>query len=401
MLELYKLMDSVDSMSEAASLRREKYLKLAEDARNQLASIPVDEVLQKKIAQALDADKTWRGADPLEDVLDKRHRPEIVLDQASLIGVDGSQIYPDTHGPALYYLINIGSMVLRQGSGEAPLTNTSPELYYDEGNLYDQNYNLVGTEEISTRREMAEMQALVDLSVFERKAQGGDLDHLVVAMKDGPLMLWLGERESRESSKTLTTYIQYLDDIKHTNSVPVGLTDRPRSANVMRLLWVAGLDLEDISRETVRNSKYLALTDRTLFASLLGPNHRSAIFKNTARVNREQFAKRDQRICFFYLNVAQQNGADAAQIVRVDIPEWAASQPELVDQVQMAIYTDCAGTLFPYVLVRADELARVSYQEKRNFDSMISIEEARITGDMPESSQKATQKTFVGGTATR
>ena len=37
MLELYKLMDSVDSMSEAASRRREKYLKLADDARKQLA----------------------------------------------------------------------------------------------------------------------------------------------------------------------------------------------------------------------------------------------------------------------------------------------------------------------------------------------------------------------------
>jgi len=202
MLELYKLMDSVDSMSEAASRRREKYLKLVTDAQNQLATIPVDDLLQQKIEAALDADKTWRGAEPLEDVLDKRHRPDINLELASLIGVDGSQIYPDTHGPALYYLINIGSMILRQGSGEAPITNTSPELFYDEGNLYDQGYNLVGTEEISTRRELAEMQALAGLSVFERKAQGGDLDHLVVAMKDGPLMLWLGERESRESSKT-------------------------------------------------------------------------------------------------------------------------------------------------------------------------------------------------------
>ena len=209
---------------------------------------PVDEALQKKIAQALEVDKTWRGAEPLEDVLDKRHRPDITLEQASLIGVDGSQIYPDTHGPALYYLINIGSMILRQGSGEAPITSTSPELFYDEGNLYDQSYNLVGTEEISTRRELAEMQALAGLSVFERKAQGGDLDHLVVAMKDGPLMLWLGERESRESSKTLQTYIDHLDTVKHSNGVPVGLTDRPRSANVMRLLWVAGLNLEDISQ---------------------------------------------------------------------------------------------------------------------------------------------------------
>jgi len=87
--------------------------------------------------------------------------------------------------------------------------------------------------------------------------------------------------------------------------------------------------------------------------------------------------------------------------VRVNIPEWAATQTDLVDQVQLAIYNDCAGTLFPYVLVRADELARVSFQEKRNFDSMISVEEARLTGEMPGSSQKAAQKTLNRGYESR
>jgi hypothetical protein len=395
MLELYKLMDSVDSMSEEALRRRQKYQDLADDARRQLATVPVDEALQQKIQKAQDADKTWRGADPLEGVLDRRHRPNLVLEKASLIGVDGSQIYPDTHGPALYYLINIGSMILRQGSDEVPITHTSPELFYAEENLYDRDFNLVGAEEISLQREMAEMRTLAELSVAERKAQGGDVEHLVVAMKDGPLMLWMGERESSESAQTLQTYIDHLDTIRQTHGVPVGLTDRPRSANVVRMLWVAGLDLESITREQVRNSKYLALTDRTLFATLLEPNQRSAIFKNTARVNREEFEQRQQRVCFFYLNVARHSGVSAAQIVRVDIPEWAAIQADLVDQVQMAIYADCAATLFPYVLVRADELARVSYQEKRNFDSMVSIEEARLTGEMSASSQKATNKTYV------
>ena len=130
---------------------------------------------------------------------------------------------------------------------------------------------------------------------------------------------------------------------------------------------------------------------------MLAPNQRSAIFSNTAKVNRQQFAERGQRVCFFYTNVARQSGADAARIVRVDIPEWAALQPALVDQVQMAIYEDCAGTGFPYVLIRADELAVVSQQEKRDFEHVLAVAIAQTTGSLPEASPKAAQKELSRG----
>ena len=397
MLELHKLLDKVDEMSQEAARQQRRYAKLAKDARDRLQNTPVDEGLLAKIQQAITADSTWRGAEPLEGILDMRRLPQAKLEQASLIGVDGSQIYPDRHGATLYYLINIGAIVMRRGSSEAPATETVPTLFFDETTLYNEQHYLVGSEQVNSQREFAEVQKLAELAMAERTHVGGDQDHLVVAMKDGQLMMWQGERGQAENAKALQTYIDQLDKIRGSGGVPVGFVGRPRSANVVRLLWVAGLKSEGITKETVRKSGFRALTDKTLFAPLLGPNQRSAIFINTAKVNRQQFADRQQRVCFFYTNVARQAGADAARIVRVDIPEWAALQPALVDQVQMAIYEDCAGTGFPYVLIRADELAVVSQQEKRDFEHMLAVAMAQSTGFLPESSPKAAQKELSRG----
>lgn len=397
MLELHKLLDSVDEMSREAARQQKRYADLAQDARERLQNIPVDDKLMAKIKQAIAVDSSWRGAKPLEGVLDMCRHPQAKLEQASLIGVDGSQIYPDRHGAMLYYLLNIGSIVLRRGSSEAPATETAPALFFDETTLYDDQHYLVGSEYVNSQRELTEVEKLAALAMAERRYVGGDQDHLVVAMKDGQLMLWLGEKERKENAKLLQRYIDQLDEIRKSGGIPVGFVGRPRSANVVRLLWVAGLKSEAITQEIVRKSGFRALTDKMLFAPLLAPNQRSAIFSNTAQVNRQQFAERGQSVCFFYTNVARQAGADAARIVRVDIPEWAARQPALVDQVQMAIYEDCAGTGFPYVLIRADELAVVSQQEKRDFEHILAVAMTQATGFLPEASPKAAQKELSRG----
>ncbi|HEY53786.1 MAG TPA: hypothetical protein G4N94_10045, partial [Caldilineae bacterium] len=157
MLELHKLLDSVDEMSLEAARQQKRYADLAQDARERLQNTPADEKLMAKIAQAIAVDSSWRGAEPLEGVLDVRRLPQAKLEQASLIGVDGSQIYPDRHGAMLYYLLNIGSIVLRRGSSQAPATETVPTLYFDETVLYDDQHYLVGSEYVNSQRELAEV----------------------------------------------------------------------------------------------------------------------------------------------------------------------------------------------------------------------------------------------------
>jgi len=394
MLELRKLVDKLEDVGLEAARLKKRYAVLADEARGVLASTQVDSELRAKIQRALEVDSSWRGAEPLEDVLDVAHRPLMAPEHATLIAVDGSQIYPDRHGSALYYLINIGSIRLRQGSGQAPITDTLPELYFTEEDLYDNEQDLVTTDGVNARRDQAEMKALARLTWEERNHEPG---RLVVAIKDGPLILWMSEREaSSADSKLKTAYIEDLQAIQRAGGVPVGYVTRPRSANVVRLLWVAGLRSEAITEETVRKHKYRALTDGTVFAAKLGSNQRSALFVNTSKANRGTFAPAGQAICFFYLNVARPDER-LSQIARIDVPQWVAVQPDLLDRVQNAVYADCGGLGFPYVLTRADELAVVSRMEKRDLDAMLSVTTTKWTRDMPDVSPKEAEKQLTRG----
>ncbi len=394
MLELRKLVDKLEAVGQEVAQRENRYADLAGEAREVLASSPVDDQLRAKIDLALAVDSSWRGAEPLDDVLDVAHSPLLPPQDATLIAVDGSQIYPDRHGAALYYLINIGAIRLRQGSGRAPVVDTQPELFFREEDLYNDEQDLVSTDRVNALRDVAEMRALARLTWEECSRSE---DRLVLAIKDGQLIMWMSEREASSADARLEdAYIAELQAIQRAGGVPVGYVARPRSANVVRLLWVAGLAAEAIAKETVRKHKYRALTDRTLFAGKLGPNQRSALFVNTSQANRNTFAPAGQAVCFFYLNVAPP-GARLPQIARVDVPRWAAEDAALLDRLQQAIYADCAGLEFPYVLSRADELAVVSQMEKRDLDALLSVVVARATGDMPESSVKALQKERTRG----
>ncbi|NUQ38484.1 MAG: DNA double-strand break repair nuclease NurA [Caldilineales bacterium] len=405
MLELRKLLDPLEAMGAEIAQRQKEYSRLAEDAAAQLQRTPVDAALQAKIELALKLDHTWRGAEPVEATLDRRHRPTSPPESATLIAVDGSQIYPDRHGPLLYYLLNTGAIIFRQGSAAAPQVETQPSLHFSDAELYDVRGNLIKAERINARRELAEMQRLAALAVEERTRGGGDLDPLILAIKDGQLMMWLGERDLFEAeggedagiTADLSRYIDCLHTLQRVQATPIGFVSTPRSANVIRLLWISALDAAQITREEVQQSPYRGLSDAALFARLLGPNQRSALFATTARVNRERFAPAGQRICFFYLNVAQRQGPDWAQIARIDLPEWVARQPQWADRVQNALYHDCVGMRFPYVLARADELAVVSQQEKRDLEQMLAVQLARRTGALPEPSPKARQKDLSRG----
>ena len=94
----------------------------ASQARELLAAQPeVSDELKRKIEAARRIDEWRRGCIPLGERLDERCRPLVQPKMFTLIAADGSQIYPDRHGIASYYLLNTGAIVLRRGPGKRPL----------------------------------------------------------------------------------------------------------------------------------------------------------------------------------------------------------------------------------------------------------------------------------------
>jgi NurA domain len=399
-LELNKVIVPVEAMGQALAQRQaqdEDYLARARIALEQHA--PVSEELRRKISLAGEVDASWRGAVPLGERLDERHPSAPDPAPATLIAVDGSQIYPDRHGIAPYYLINIGSITLRQGSGSAPSTGSQPSLFFAQEELYDEKGRLRNVEHVNRERDRREIETLAGLAEDERGALGGKFTRPVLALVDGPLLFWApsqtADPEGRnETRRQIEHFTRQLSRLRGVRAAPIGYIDRPSSANVLRTLELADLAPNGISRESVRTRRYGPLVDRMLFAHL-GPGERSALFASTALLNAE-YADAGHRIVFFYVNMARQEGEDNAIIARVELPEWAVQDPQGLEPIVGALYADCEMTGLPYVLVRAHELAVVTNVERAEFEKLLGQQMIR-RGLSPQVSAKAAGKRVTAG----
>lgn len=394
MLELNQLTGPVAEMAEMLAGQRESLLDLAERARQKLAEhAQVNEELRDKLKRAAGADASWRGAEPLGQRLDER-RSLPSAQPATLIASDGSQIYPDAHGIALYFLVNVGAIVLRQGSGQAPDTITRSQLFFSDQDLYDDSQRLIETDRVNARRDLWELQMLVRLASQERQRLGGDLDRMLVALADGPLLLWMPQRlTDTQQAQRVEEFASEFDALRKMQAAPIGYVDRPRSANVLRLLHLADLPAEQIDKETLRANRYRSLTDRALFYDL-APGQRTALFAATSEIN-ETYGKAGHRIYFCYLNIAMEPGPKNARIVRIEAPEWIAQDEDWLDTALAAVWADCRLTGYPYVLTRAHELALVSRHEREAFEQMLRVEFMRL-GLLAEESAKQQQKRWLG-----
>ena len=362
-----------------------------------LAHARVDDELKEKLLAAQQADKSWRGAEPLGERLDERAQAQQPGLPATLVAADGSQIYPDPHAIALYYLTNVGSIVLRQGSGEAPETATAPLLRIARDDPQEEgDYDRIDVDEVNLRRDLREVEALAELARRERQLLGGDMERLVVALADGPLLPWLPQRlTDAEQRRRVLQFAAPLDALRASYAVPLGYVDRPRSANVLRLLHLAELPVEAISQETLRRGNpYDGLSDAALFRDL-APGQRTALFAATSEIN-ENFQGRGHRVCFCYMNVAHQAGEDNAVIARIETPQWIAGDAARLEQALAAVWSDCRLLSYPYLLTRAHELALVTRQERTTLEQMLRTEMLR-RGLRADESPKANTKRSVGG----
>jgi hypothetical protein len=300
---------------------------------------------------------------------------------ATFIATDGSQIYPDSHGLTFYYLINVGGIIYRHGSGQAPEVVSEPRLRYSEERLYPGGSPVSG-DLVSVERDLAEMQLLATLASVEPAAGPPRL-----ALADGPLLIWLQRAAvpEEQQARILGEYLSCLDRLQSEGVTLAGYVSRPRSAEVVALLYLAHLGEEARGGVTsLAQTDFRGLTDRVLF-DRLEAGERSALFVRGTAANRD-FRSRGHAAYFFYLRSGK-------EIARVEVPEWVASRPEELDLVHAAVYDQCRLNYgYPYVLTRADELAVILGEERELLETMITRSMVDHGLSMPELSRKAQQK---------
>ncbi len=397
-LELNKLTRQVDRMGQALAQRNDAHRDRLARAKELLAGTPrVTAELHAKINRARAIDQWRRGALPLGEQLDERRQVARTTASAILIAADGSQIYPDRHAIAPYYLVNTAAIVLRVGSGQAPTVTSTPEIFFEEEDLYDAEGQLHPPEHVNAQRGRRELQVLADLAAAERTALAGDPDTLIVCLMDGPLLPWqkLDAEEDAPIHEEMDFFVEQMWRLRRARAVPVGYVDRPDSAYVLRILELIEQPIEQITRETLRRGSFRLLTDRLLFDDL-APNERCALFTANSETNdRYERASGGDRIVFTYLNVARSADPRHSVIARIETPQWVAAAPDLLDAVQATIYENCVPRPYPYVLARAHELAVVGDAERAGFEAM--LEQALLRhGMMPAVSEKAGLKALTG-----
>jgi len=307
-------------MGEELAARERQFADLVELAHRWLARYADQGEQLRHPARAI------RAAIPTGEALDAVHPLPAIPERFTVIAADGSQIQPDRHGMALYYLINVGSLVYRHGSGEAPEAHSEPILGYTEADVYE-NGLLVGGNLLDVRRDLAEITRLADLCAVEPPGP-------TIALVDGTLILWVLEDLPAEGRcAKVTAYLDQLDRIRKAGAAVAAFVSRPRRAEVTRLLYLASLD-GDVNRATQEPNPLEHLPDRAVFEPL-PPGARSALFVSPSPINYEYYHPAGHAVHFCYLNLAEE-GHDPV-IARVEVPAWVARDHDRLALVHGAV----------------------------------------------------------------
>ena len=388
-LEFNKLIGEVETLSNSLAQRAAAVNARAPQVAEALSRLGAPQRWwYEKITRAGDR---WSGAVPVHEPPGLRKPLPASPPQFTVLGVDGSQIYPDRHGAVQYYVINVGSLVYTHGQAIAPVINSHPHVYYVEESLAtEENEGQLSNALIDGQRDVAELQELARLAQEHNTLP-------TVALLDNGLLFWLAwqmpERRQRQARQLLDEYLAQLEILRQTGIALAGFICRPRSVAVLLLLHLLSMTETQITDDSWRSIPDRGLSDRMVFEHLLAPGERSALFYDNSLLNRsDDFA--GHLIHFFYINVGHPG---QPEIARVEVPAWVANQPELLDLTQAAIVAQChVPEGFPYVLVRAHELAVVTLAEKNALDQL--VHQALLQrGLVRFVSQKARTKQWTAG----
>lgn len=325
----------------------------------------------------------YRGAAPVDSPLAEpvNHiEPEPDMPhQATILAVDGGQVYPDELAPVHFYLINLGLYIYEHGQGHTPQQFTFPDLRFHKDHVHDRYGRLISNRIVDDRRTLAEIRKLAE-AAWEYRHKGIPL----LALYDNRLMPLFSNEDSGRTENPLKEYIASMVHLHDSKAILAGYIDHPfRSKRVIQLLYLLTFESHEqlrINQATLSRAGDLeGLRDEQFFANVLKNGERSAIMVQSSPQNKE-FRDRGENyeIAFFYLKVYN---ASQSKVVRVDIPMWVARDKRQVEVLHSMLLNQCkmqGRNPYPYALTRADELAWVGGKDRRKLEELVRVEVRRV-----------------------
>ena len=307
----------------------------------------------------------YRAARPLFETepMNKGISAETPPAQATFISVDGSQTMPSRHQSYPYFLINVGGIIYERGTDATPEVFGRPQLYFPgDEETSDSDFAAAA---VAVRRDMAEIETLAHV-VWENKTALAP----ILAILDQRLQYWpIGINESATQDDAVSRWIEAMHTMQHCGAWLAGYIERPETSAIITLLYSLDYGTPDFKPELLGQRP--PMSDAAIFRRILEPGERSCVFAIVNNsTNYSKFREKKQEICFFYYRPP-----GLGDIARVDVPLWAAQQPEVIAQIHALLDDQCSQLgSYPYILTRADEVAVVRGEDREYLDRLVQSE---------------------------
>ncbi len=298
----------------------------------------------------------------------------------TLIGVDGSQIYPDRHHGVSCFLINVGTVILRYGSTSGRPARLSSDPYIYSG---QESENGNSIDMVNALRQEYEFKAGIQATDAIRQSNCHSQMPSTVLM-DGSLIFWYLESKGDTIRQTfLDRYIALLGQYQQQNIPIASYISAPKTreiSNIIRLR-LANFDIH-------AKDAYAAIdnvNDASLCTHFLAPSERTIVFASRAKITTHYPPA--IRPHFFYINTGTEIG-------RIEIPAWIAHDKDLVDLIASTTFDQCSkGHGYPVVLAEAHEQAVVKGPDREFFFHLVHKKAMEQKGRYSISSKAVRKRT--------
>jgi hypothetical protein len=383
--------DMVVKIKSGAQERRE-HLKYAQDKLCDKSLNP--EALKRKIVSAHTT--SWPPAVLYEGLSLLFPSPAIPADY-TVLATDGSNIDVDRHHAARCYMINIGTVSIQYGTQPSADLNSEPYLFSSEPDLVIKHETNKHKEQqiegalLDAKRAVEECRKLTAMAAALPPGEN------VLALMDGSLVLYGMQNYPDYVTEELLDkgFLPALNELHQLslsrNLALASYISLPRSDDVVNALRVAICPQDPVDCDKYCQAGNSAcdvvsgINDRMLFAELLSLGERSALFINPSNIMK-RYGR--HQVYFFYLKVED-------EIARVEVPEWVALKPALLDLAHCLVLDQCRrGQGYPVALSEAHEQAVVTGADREEFWNLVeqSLEEEKMpTHNSTKSRSKRTR----------
>ena len=287
---------------------------------------------------------SWQGP------LDALFKINSEVGNYAVLGVDGSQIYPDRHQGTGCFLINIGSVLIEYGAQSRVQLQSSPYIF-----AHDHDIDAATPDIINCKRQELEFQIGLERA---REYASMHADRKVFFLFDGSLIFWhLESKDTALKEKYIATYIAALHELYKSEIPCAGYISLPKSKELVNLLRVelCGFKIEGCTKHTAVDS----IVDSTIARFFLTYGTRTTLFKSNATIG--QFYPEHLKPYFLYMDIGQ-------EIVRIEFPAWMAQNASLMEKVCAVIFNQAIkGAGYPVAIAEAHEQAVVKGPDRDFF----------------------------------